>query len=108
MIPEIDISPLFGSAPSDRAAVDQAILKAAYETGFMTITGTPHPETVGRDACDSILRLFDMPKDQQRSLWKKNFAPENPNLYRGWFPLESDTPLSREGFELGPDLVRAL
>jgi len=108
MIPEIDISPLFGSAASDRAAVDRAILNAAHETGFMTITGTPHPETVGRDACDSILRLFDMPKDEQRSLWKKNFAPENPNLYRGWFPLESDTPLSREGFELGPDLVRAL
>lgn len=108
MIPAIDIGPLFESNRADKAAIDDAILHAAFDVGFMTITGVPHLETVGPRACKSILRLFDVPKEQQRSLWKKNFAPENPNLYRGWFPLEADLPKSREGFDIGPDLVRAL
>jgi isopenicillin N synthase-like dioxygenase len=57
---------------------------------------------------DSLIRVFRLPATDQRKLWKKNFAPENPNLYRGWFPLESSAPRSRQGFDIGPDLVRTL
>jgi isopenicillin N synthase-like dioxygenase len=110
MIPRIDVSTLFESrqGAASTAAADRAIFEAAFNVGFMTITGVPRPERVGSEIRESMLRLFGIAEAEQRKLWKKNFAPENANLYRGWFPLASDAPRSREGFEIGPDLVRPL
>lgn len=106
-IPEIDISPLFDAAgPSPET--DRLICEAACDVGFMTILGVPEPDAVNSAAHASLLRIFELRGDEQRRFWKKNFAPENPNLYRGWFPLEAGEPRSREGFEIGPDLVREL
>jgi len=108
VIPEIDVSVLFGAAGSEREAIDRRISRAACDVGFMTITGVPEFASVGPPVRDSLLRLFRIQGPEQRKLWKKNFAPENPNLYRGWFPLESGEARSREGFEIGPDLLRDL
>ena len=110
MIPVIDVASLFAQPEqtAERAAVDHSISQAACDVGFMTITGTPHGGATDRQKQRSLLRLFGIPQAARRPLWKKNFAPENPNLYRGWFPLESGEARSREGFEIGPDLVRAL
>ena len=108
MIPVIDVASLFSGAASDRKRVDAQICEAACEVGFMTIVGFPALESLGQRARTSLLRLFEIGGAEQRMLWKKNFAPENPNLYRGWFPLESGEAGSREGFEIGPDLVREL
>ncbi|MDG2304603.1 MAG: 2OG-Fe(II) oxygenase family protein [Candidatus Binatia bacterium] len=107
-IPEIDVTPLFGDRGSARDEIDRKICEAASRVGFMTIAGAPLGDDAGRQARDSLLRLFRLPEGERRKLWKKNFAPENPNLYRGWFPLESAEPRSREGFEIGPDVVREL
>ncbi len=107
-IPRIDIGCLFDSEATDKAATDGAIYRAASESGFMVITGTPHEAELGSDRRKSMLRLFGLPEAERRKLWKRNFAPENPNLYRGWFPLHSGDSLCREGFEIGPDCVRAL
>lgn len=107
-IPVIEVSPLFGGPGAARDEIDRQVCEAASRVGFMTIAGAPLGEAAGREARSSLLRLFGLPNDQQRRLWKKNFAPENPNLYRGWFPLESGEPRSREGFEIGPDVVREL
>lgn len=108
MIPTIDVSQLFEGIGTDRSVTDQRICAAACEVGFMTITGVPLRDAIGPAVRDSLIRLFRLPAVEQRKLWKKNFAPENPNLYRGWFPLESGAPRSRQGFDIGPDLVRAL
>jgi isopenicillin N synthase-like dioxygenase len=108
VIPEIDVSALFEADAPARQAVDQQIRQAACDVGFMTIRGLPLGEATGPEVRRSLLRLFRIPAAAQRKLWKRNFAPENPNLYRGWFPLESSEPGSREGFEIGPDLVREL
>jgi len=108
MIPEIDISSLFSGGGALRDATDRAICEAAFHVGFMTIHGLPDTSRIGSESHTSLIRLFGIPADEQRKLWKKNFAPENPNLYRGWFPLESSAPRSREGFEIGPDILRSL
>jgi isopenicillin N synthase-like dioxygenase len=110
MIPTIDIGSLFESVSESKGqgATDLAIYRAASRSGFMVITGTPHPEELGADRRKSMLRIFGLPEAEQRRLWKRNFAPENPNLYRGWFPLHSGESLCREGFEIGPDCTRAL
>ena len=108
MIPSIDIASLFETGSRDRAATDRALYRAAREVGFMVITGTPHATELGAERRQSMLRLFGLPKREQRPLWKRNFAPENPNLYRGWFPLDKVDSFCREGFEIGPDCARAL
>ena len=108
MIPTIDIGSLFEPQSENRRATDRAIFRAATCSGFMVITGTPHAKELGSDRRKSMLRLFDLPEADQRKLWKRNFAPENPNLYRGWFPLHSGDSLCREGFEIGPDCTRGL
>ena len=61
---------------------------------------SPLFEAIGPSARDSFLRIFRLHESEQRKLWKKNFAPENPNLYRGWFPLESGEP--RPGTVIAP------
>ena len=108
VVPTIDIGTLFDPEAEDRAATDRAIYAAASESGFMVIRGAPHARELGADRRKSMLRLFGLPAVEQRKLWKRNFAPENPNLYRGWFPLESGESLCREGFEIGPDCTRPL
>ncbi len=106
-IPEIDVHALFAGGSTE--AVDRAVLEAASDVGFMTVVGVPDSVLVAPERLrSSLLRLFSIPRPAQRRFWKRNFAPENPNLYRGWFPLESGPGRSREGFEIGPDLVRAL
>jgi len=108
MIPRIDISSLFDKSTQNDSRTDRQICEAACDVGFMTILGVPNFERVGPAVRESLLRLFGLPRDEQRKLWKRNFAPENPNLYRGWFPLESGESRGREGFEIGPDLIREL
>ncbi|MCH2184921.1 isopenicillin N synthase family oxygenase, partial [Myxococcota bacterium] len=68
----------------------------------------PYQKELGRDRRQSLLRLFSLPPDAQRNLWKKNFEAQNSNLYRGWFPLHPADSFRREGFEIGPDCVRPL
>lgn len=104
-IPIIDIAPLFGG---DTQSADARIAGAAFESGFMVVTGHPSGLGVGPVERERLLRLFDLPMAKQRPLWKRNFAPENPHLYRGWFPLASSGAQNRQGFEIGPDIVRPL
>ena len=108
MIPQIDIGPLFGPPGSKRDQTDEAIYAAASGVGFMTVHGSPFDTELGLERRRSLLRLFSLPPQAQRALWKSNFEPKNPNLYRGWFPLESGQTRCREGFEIGPDVARSL
>ncbi len=107
-IPEIDIGPLFGGDAAAIAATDQQIAEAAFDIGFMVVRGYPSDIRVGAVERRKLHRLFDLPQDVQRPYWKRNFAPENAHIYRGWFPLSSSPIGGREGYEIGPDIVRAL
>jgi isopenicillin N synthase-like dioxygenase len=107
-IPIINIGPLFSQNASKKTEVDKAIARAAFEIGFMVVVGHPKKLEVGQDQRDIMLKLFNLSEKQQRPFWKKNFASENSHIYRGWFPLSSSKAHNREGFEIGPDIVRAL
>ena len=107
-IPLIDISALFAEDPDAIKATDCALAAAAFDIGFMCVTGHPKHLKVGPQERALMLELFDLPLAQQRPLWKRNFAPENPHIYRGWFPLDSSPARNREGYEFGPDIVREL
>jgi isopenicillin N synthase-like dioxygenase len=55
-----------------------------------------------------LLALFSLSEPRKRALFRRSFAAENPNVYRGWFALQDGHPTHKEGIDIGPDLVRPL
>jgi isopenicillin N synthase-like dioxygenase len=104
-IPFIDIGPLFGAASLDRDLTDQAIMEAAATSGFMVVRGLPPDVPAGRAARADLLRLFQLPEHETRKLWRQKFDPAHPNVYRGWFPLQTGFLTAKEGIDMGPDVV---
>jgi isopenicillin N synthase-like dioxygenase len=107
MIPTLNIAPLFGGPAAARAAVDDEILRAAGEIGFMTVTGLPGA-TLSSETRKRLLALFTLSAAKKRAMCRQSFVAENANLYRGWFPLQDGHPTYKEGTDLGPDLVRSV
>jgi isopenicillin N synthase-like dioxygenase len=105
VIPRIDVAPLFGSRSPERDRVDAAILSAAQESGFMTIAGLPPDLPLDSDHRRALLRVFDLPSDETRKLWRQKFAADQRNIYRGWFPLQNGAETYKEGIDLGPDIA---
>jgi len=104
-IPLIDIGPLFGTRSLERDLTDQAIMAAAATSGFMVVRGLPSDLPAGRAARADLLRLFQLPEHETRKLWRQKFAPAHPNVYRGWFPLQTGFLTAKEGIDMGPDVV---
>jgi isopenicillin N synthase-like dioxygenase len=103
-IPVIDISPLFGAPSAARETTDRAIMMAAQQPGFFIaqgLTGIP----IDAAARQVLLRIFQLPARELQKLWRRKFAPANANVYRGWFPLQPGNLTSKEGIDLGPDIV---
>lgn len=105
VIPRIDVAALFARPSTRRDRVDSAILAAARETGFMSIGGLPPDPPMDADNRRALLRIFDLPRDETRKLWRRKFAPAHANVYRGWFPLQNGAETYKEGIDLGPDLA---
>lgn len=104
-IPRIDIGPLYSGPSAARDAVDQAIMAAAGQSGFMTITGFPAAIPVDAATRHDLLRLFSLPLAEQRKLWRQKFLPSQPNIYRGWFPAQPGAVTAKEGIDMGPDVA---
>lgn len=105
MVPGIDVGALFGPAGSAREAADAAIAAAAADIGFLTITGLAGHAPSGRESQAALLSIFSLDEAALRRLWRRKFAPGNPNVYRGFFPLQPGNVTAKEGIDLGPDLV---
>lgn len=104
-IPVVDAGPLFQPQCAARDAADAAILAAAGDTGFMSIVGLPASVPIGRAARADLLRIFGLDESVRQSLWRRKFAAQNPNLYRGWFPVQPGNLTSKEGIDLGADVA---
>jgi isopenicillin N synthase-like dioxygenase len=104
-IPFIDIWPLFGVRSIDRDLTDQAIMAAAATSGFMVVSGLPPDVPAGRAVRADLLRLFQLPENETRKLWRQKFDPAHPNVYRGWFPLQTGFLTAKEGIDMGGDVV---
>ena len=105
MIPRIDIAPLFTPASPERAATDAAVMAAAQTAGFMTVCGLPADIPIAAEDRRALLRLFDLPTDETRALWRQKFDPVHRNVYRGWFPLQDGVETYKEGIDIGPDIA---
>jgi isopenicillin N synthase-like dioxygenase len=104
-IPVVDVSSLFHSKSAERQATDDAILAAAGEIGFLNIVGLPANVPVGGAARAKLLRIFGLDKSVLQRLWRRKFAPQHSNLYRGWFPVQPGNLTSKEGMDIGADVA---
>ncbi len=78
---------------------------AAAASGFMVVRGLPADVPAGRAARADLLRLFQLPAYETRKLWRQKFDPSHPNVYRGWFPLQTGFLTAKEGIDMGADVV---
>src|ERR1700733_15616259 len=104
-VPVVDVSALFQPGSSARGATDAAILRAAGDVGFLTIVGLPASVPLGREARANLLRIFHLQESVLHGLWRRKFEPRNPNVYRGWFPVQRGNLTSKEGIDIGPDVA---
>lgn len=105
MVPTIDVAALFGPAGCARETADRAIAAAAADIGFLTISGLGAHAPLGPGARAALLGIFTLEEAVLRALWRRKFASGNPNVYRGFFPLQPGNVTAKEGIDLGPDLV---
>ncbi|MFN6977584.1 MAG: isopenicillin N synthase family dioxygenase [Gemmobacter sp.] len=103
-IPLIDIAAIFAGPSPARDAADRQVMAAATASGFMTVTGLPG-DTLSPDVRRRLLSVFALPEPAKRRLYRQNFDPSRPNVYRGWFPLTPGTPTWKEGIDIGPDIA---
>lgn len=106
VVPLIDVAPLFEADPEAWPRPDQALLSAARHLGFACIAGLPAEATPDASHRARLLAVFQLPETARRRLYRRKFAPENPNVYRGWFPLQPGHLTSKEGMDIGGDLIR--
>jgi isopenicillin N synthase-like dioxygenase len=104
-IPLLDVAPLFDTEPTAWEAPDRALLTAARDIGFVCIRGLPDDAAPGPAERARLLAIFGLDAAGKRRLHRRKFAPENPNVYRGWFPLQPGNLTSKEGIDMGGDLV---
>jgi isopenicillin N synthase-like dioxygenase len=104
-IPVIDVEALFGGPSAARDRTDAAIMEAARTFGFFAASTLPSEIPVGRETRSDLLRLFELPAEKHRPLWRQKFDASHANVYRGWFPLQPGNMTSKEGIDLGADVA---
>jgi isopenicillin N synthase-like dioxygenase len=102
-IPIIDIAPLRDPAanPAAREAIDHAIGEACRHIGFFTITGYAADPAAVAALRTRMVRFFDLPAAEKRKVARRKYAPENKNIYRGYFHPLNGMPSYKEGIDLG-------
>jgi len=89
-------------AKTDKAKVAAQVVDALENVGFLYIDGIH-----GIDF-DKLMEgckwFFGKPMEEKRTLLRKHWNEENPNVYRGYFPVVEGEPSRKEGFEFGRDV----
>lgn len=104
-IPLVDVAPLFDTERTGWQVPDRALAAAARDIGFVCVTGLPGEAAPGPAARVRLLAVFGLDEESKRRLYRRKFAPENPNVYRGWFPTQPGNLTSKEGIDIGADLL---
>ena len=105
MVPRIDIAALLRGAGGARAAVDAQLAAAAADIGFLSVVGLAGEVPLGPRARAELLAIFSLDQAARARLWRRKFAPDHPNVYRGYFPPQPGNVTLKEGIDLGPDIL---
>ncbi len=106
-IPFVDAGPFFAPPSPARDAADRAFFAAASGSGFALAGGLPASIPSGAAARAGLLRIFSLPENEKRRLWRRKFDPAQAAVYRGFFPLQNGGTTYKEGIDMGPDLADA-
>lgn len=99
--PIIDVGSLFGSSPGPCVQTDRAIARALETQGSFVARGAW--PGIDRQA-SRLCAFFRMANDSKESCAVSRFRPENPNIYRGYYPMtENESWSRRESFDVGPE-----
>jgi isopenicillin N synthase-like dioxygenase len=104
-IPIVDVGPLFETRPTAWLLADRALFAAAHTTGFACIGGLAPAAALGPDGRARLLEIFSLDEPERRRLYRRKFAAENPNIYRGWFPVQPGNLTAKEGIDIGGDVA---
>ena len=104
-IPIVDVGPLFEAHPPAWVQPDRALAAAARTTGFARIRGLATDAALGSAGRARLLGIFSLDEAERRRLYRRKFAPQNPNIYRGWFPAQPGNLTAKEGIDLGGDVA---
>jgi isopenicillin N synthase-like dioxygenase len=104
-IPIVDVGPLFEVDQAGWVATDQALADAARTIGFVCIRGLPPDAVLDRASRARLLSIFTLNDAEKRRLYRRKFAPENRNIYRGWFPMQPGNLTAKDGIDLGGDVA---
>lgn len=101
-VARIDIAALFDADKTPaRDAADKALWDGLKATGSVIITGYPDADKV--DARARVgLGVFDLPEAEKRKLTTRLVVAENPNWYRGYWPITPERLLRNDFFDVGP------
>ena len=105
VVPLIDAGPLFDTDPAAWMVPDRALFAAARDTGFVCIAGLPTDIPLEPASRARLLSIFGLGAAEKYSLCRRKFAPENRNIYRGWFPLQPGNLTFKEGIDIGSDVA---
>jgi isopenicillin N synthase-like dioxygenase len=105
VIPVIDVGPLFAVDPAAWVLADRGLFAAARETGFVSIRGLPAEVPLGPAARARLLAILALGEGEKQRLYRRKFAPQNRNVYRGWFPLQPGNLTAKEGIDIGGDIA---
>src|SRR5262249_18523019 len=105
VIPIVEIAPLLDSDPRAWTFTDRALFAAAHDIGFVCLRGLPGDRALAPDRKALLLRIFGLDDAAKLRLYRRKFAPTNPNVYRGWFPLQPGNLTYKEGLDIGADVA---
>jgi hypothetical protein len=74
-------------------------------SAFVTIVGLPASVPHGARGAGGSAAHIRLEQSVLQRLWRRKFAPQNPNVYRGWFPVQPGNLTSKEGIDLGADVA---
>ncbi len=104
-IPVLDLRALLADGSGRPAQLEREILAAAADPGFFLATGLEGLIPIDARTRSRLLGVFQLPPEALHALWRHKFAPSNPNVYRGWFPVQPGFLTSKEGMDIGPDVA---
>ena len=97
----VDISALFLDDCPERNRCDAMLWAAFKRTGAVVITGYPDADKVDARA-KTGLSIFDLTEEEKARIAIRQFAPDNANQWRGYWPPTEKRLLKNEQYDLGP------
>lgn len=106
-LPIIDLAPLHSANPSpdDIAALSGQLDHVFRTVGFAYLVNSPVTPSHA-DIFGAAKDFFSLEDEEKMRLAKKTFRKNNPNTYRGFFPVQKGSDNLKEGFEIGPSQPR--